>query len=202
MIIKRIFDVMFSFLLLLILLPFLLIVLILIKIDSDGPCIFKQERIGKDEIPFIIYKFRTMFIEQAENKYLLSLKNDSRITRVGKFLRKYKLDEFPQLINVLKGEMSLVGPRPEVRKYVEFYAKEEKKFIFSVTPGVTDLSSLYFYNEHVFLENSKDSESVYINEILPQKKEFYKKYVCERTFMLDIKIIFLTAFRCIGFMKK
>lgn len=192
---KRSFDFLFSFLLILMLMPFFIIIYVLIKLDSRGPFLFKQERIGKKEIPFYIYKFRTMITNRDKNVLLLSLKNDARITRIGKLLRKLKIDELPQFFNVLKGDMSFVGPRPEVKKYVDYYTEEDKYIIFSVRPGITDLASIHFYNESSLLENTENAENVYLSTILPEKIKFYKEYVYHRTFILDLKIIFLTVFK-------
>lgn len=144
---------------LLILLIPLIIIAIIIKLDSEGPVIFKQVRIGKGEVPFNIYKFRTMVVCQDKNSSLVTRTKDKRITKVGAFLRKAKLDEFPQLFNVLLGDMSIVGPRPEVSKYVAYYTKEEKK-VFLVRPGITDLASIEYRNEQDILENSNDPEKL------------------------------------------
>lgn len=193
--IKKYFDFLFSLFFLILLMPFFAIIYVLIKLDSQGPWLFKQERIGKNQVPFYIYKFRTMTTNQDKKAPLLSIKNDARITRIGKFLRKFKIDELPQLFNVLKGDMSLVGPRPEVKKYVDCYAEEDRLVVFSVRPGITDLASIYFYDESTLLENAENADDVYISIILPKKIQFYKDYVSKRTFFLDLKIIFLTLLK-------
>lgn len=136
-----------------------------------------------------------------QGQSLLSTKNDPRITRVGRILRKLKLDELPQLLNVLKGDISLVGPRPEVKKYIAYYPDDYKSIIFSIRPGITDFASLYFYNESTLLEEGKNPEEIYISYILPKKMEFYKHYALNRTFLLDLKIIFLTFLKWVRLIK-
>ena len=164
-------DVVFSIIGLLILLPFLIIIAILIKVDSKGPILFIQGRVGKNNKDFNIFKFRTMRV-QSQTKGLLTLgNNDSRITKIGYFLRRYKIDEFPQLINILKGDMSFVGPRPELRYYVNFYSDDDLK-IFAVRPGITGLASLKYRNEVELLEAADNPEDFFINTIIPDKLKF------------------------------
>lgn len=191
LIVKRFFDIVLSAIGLLILLIPLIIIAIIIKLDSEGPVIFKQVRIGKGEVPFNIYKFRTMVVCQDKNSSLVTRTKDKRITKVGAFLRKAKLDEFPQLFNVLLGDMSIVGPRPEVSKYVAYYTKEEKK-VFLVRPGITDLASIEYRNEQDILENSNDPEKTYIEEIMKEKLKLNQKYIENMSFLFDLKLIFKT----------
>lgn len=187
---KRFFDIVSSFLGLLILSPFLLILSLAIIIESKGGVFFLQTRVGKNNLDFRIYKFRSMY-NNSDKKGLLTIGKDNRITKVGYFIRNYKLDEFAQLINVLKGEMSIVGPRPEVRKYVELYTTEQKN-ILNVKPGITDYASIEYANENEILGKSKDPEKKYIEEIMPHKLELNKKYLSNPSIIQDIKIIFLT----------
>ena len=189
--IKRSFDVVFSSIGLILLSPLLLLVGVLIAIDTKGPILFIQRRVGKDNIDFNIYKFRTMYVS-SENESLLTLGNDdSRITRIGYFLRRYKIDEFPQLINILIGDMSFVGPRPELRYYVNFY-KEEDYIILCVKPGITCLASLKYINESELLKAAEDPESYYINTIIPDKIKYNKEYIEKNHFLFDIKLIMIT----------
>ena len=189
--IKRCFDLFFSLLGLLLLSPFFAIIAIIIKLDSKGPVLFTQTRVGEHNTDFKIYKFRTMY-KYSESKGKLTLgNNDSRITKVGYFLRLYKLDEFPQLINILKGDMSFVGPRPELRHYVNFYNNEDL-IIFNVKPGITGLASLKYKNEAELLKASKSPEDFYINTIIPDKLKHNKTYINKHNFFFDIKIIIST----------
>ena len=195
---KRAFDFLVSLIGLIILSPLFGIISILIKIHDKGPIFFKQKRIGQNFKPFYIYKFRTMIIN-AENKGpLITKEDDPRITALGKFLRKFKIDELPQLINVLKGDMSLVGPRPEVEKYVNFFKKDYKE-ILKIKPGITDYATIYFKDEELilkkFAKNNENIEEVYLKQILPQKIKFYKKYLQEISFFTDLKLIFLTIWK-------
>jgi len=191
---KRIFDIVFSALGLLLLLPFFLLVTLLIKLDTKGPVFYLQERIGKGGKPFKIFKFRTMVVN-ADKKGLLSLgKKDSRITRVGRFLRKTKFDELPQLINVLKGDMSFVGPRPEVKKYTDLYTPEQRE-VLQVRPGITDYASLEYIDEEQLLGTSENPEKTYIEKIMPHKIRLNKEYLSKRSFFSDIKLIFMTVFK-------
>ena len=187
---KRIFDITLSLFGLIILLPFMLIVAILIKIDSKGPIFFKQIRVTKDGREFKIFKYRTMKV--GSDKYSqITVGKDGRITKIGSFLRKYKLDEIPQLINVLVGDMSLVGPRPEVPKYVNLYTEEQKE-ILKVRAGITDYASIEFSNENDLLASEENPEKAYIEKVMPKKIELNKKYLSEISVLTDIKIILLT----------
>ena len=187
---KRIFDITLSLFGLIILLPFMLIIAILIKFDSKGPIFFKQIRVTKGGREFKILKYRTMRV--GSDKYSqITVGKDERITKIGSFLRKYKLDEIPQLINVLIGDMSLVGPRPEVPKYVALYTDEQKE-ILKVRAGITDYASIEFSNENDLLALEKDSEKAYIEKIMPKKIELNKKYLSEISMLTDIRIILLT----------
>jgi lipopolysaccharide/colanic/teichoic acid biosynthesis glycosyltransferase len=189
MILKRVMDLFFSFFGLVILSPVFLVIAIWIKLDSKGPVFYKQVRVGKNMEPFKIFKFRTMIYDPYDKGLQLTTSDDKRITRSGRFLRKTKLDELPQLINVFIGEMSLVGPRPEVPKYVRYYPEEVRKIVLSVPPGITDRASLEFKNENEILNLSKNPEKTYIDEILPVKLKYYVGYVENRTLLGDIKII-------------
>ena len=187
---KRIFDITLSLFGLIILLPFMLIIAILIKIDSKGPVFFKQIRVTKNGKEFKIFKYRTMRV--GSDKYSqITVGKDGRITKIGSFLRKYKLDEIPQLINVLIGDMSLVGPRPEVPKYVALYTDEQKE-ILKVRAGITDYASIEFSDENDLLASEEDPEKAYIEKIMPKKLELNKKYLSEISILTDIKIILLT----------
>ena len=187
---KRIFDIISSLFGLILLSPFMLIIAVLIKLDSKGPIFFKQVRVTKNGREFKIFKYRTMRV--GSDKYSqITVGKDSRITKVGDFLRKYKLDEIPQLINVLIGDMSLVGPRPEVPKYVALYTEEQRE-ILKVRAGITDYASIEFSNENDILANEADPEKAYIEKIMPRKIELNKKYLSEISVMTDIKIILLT----------
>ena len=168
----------------------MIIIAILIKLDSKGPIFFKQVRVTKNGREFKIFKYRTMRV--GSDKYSqITVGKDSRITKVGDFLRKYKLDEIPQLINVLIGDMSLVGPRPEVPKYVALYTEEQRE-ILKIRAGITDYASIEFSNENDILANETDPEKAYIEKIMPRKIELNKKYLSEISVMTDIKIILLT----------
>ena len=187
---KRIFDITLSLFGLIILLPFMLIIAILIKFDSKGTVFFKQIRITKGGKEFKIFKYRTMKV--GSDKYSqITVGKDERITKIGSFLRKYKLDEIPQLINILIGDMSLVGPRPEVPKYVALYTDEQKE-ILKVRAGITDYASIEFSDENNLLALEEDSEKAYIEKIMPKKIELNKKYLSEISILTDIKIILLT----------
>ncbi len=188
--IKRLFDVLASFIGLLILLPFFLLLAIWIKSDSKGPVFFLQERIGIHGNPFRLIKFRSMRVN-ASKEGLLTVGVDHRITNSGKVIRKYKLDELPQLINVLKGDMSFVGPRPEVEKYVALYSEEQKK-VLQVKPGITDPASISYMDENELLGNSEQPEETYIQEIMPAKLTINLEYIENRNFLRDIMVILRT----------
>ena len=189
--IKRLFDIIFSFFGLIFLFPLLIIIALLIKIESKGPVFYLQKRVGKHNKDFKIFKFRTMFIG-SDKKGLLTLGDkDPRVTKTGYILRKYKLDEFPQLINVLIGNMSFVGPRPEVRKYINYYTKEDL-MILSVKPGITDYASIEFRDEAELLKATNNPEKLYLESILPQKIALNKKYINSKNLFIDLNIIFKT----------
>lgn len=193
---KRFFDLFLSFVLLILLLPFFLIIAIAIKFNSKGPVFYLQTRVGFRGNDFQIFKFRTMYTGSDKSGLLTVGGNDSRITTAGLFLRKYKIDEFPQLINVLIGDMSLVGPRPEVRKYVNLYTDEQKK-VLMVKPGITDYASIQFANENEILGNATDPEKEYINVIMPAKLQLNLKYIHENGFIKDVKILAATLARIV-----
>jgi len=188
---KRFFDIIFSFAGVIILSPVFLIIVILIKSDSAGKVIYRQIRIGKNGKDFNLLKFRTMKVDSDKSGLLTIGGHDSRITKAGYLLRKYKLDELPQLVNVFTGDMSFVGPRPEVSKYVKLYTEQQKK-VLEVKPGITDIASIKYRNENELLENSKDPERFYIEEIMPDKIKMNLDYINERSFFKDIKLIFMT----------
>ena len=192
MIAKRLFDLFFSLSGLLILAPVFSIVAIWIKLDSPGPVLFRQVRVGRFGKLFRIFKFRTMCVNAEEKGRQITVGEDPRITRSGRFLRRNKLDELPQLLNVVKGEMSLVGPRPEVPRYIEFYPERLRRLILSVPPGITDFASIEYKSESTLLGQSDDPDSLYIREILPFKLKLYERYVIERSLWVDTKIIFRT----------
>lgn len=188
---KRLFDIIFSFLGLVFLSPILLLIIVLMLATSKGPVIYKQVRVGKNNKDFKIFKFRTMLVN-ADKLGLLSVGDrDSRITQIGYYLRKFKMDELPQLANVLRGDMSFVGPRPEVRKYVNFYNQEQMQ-VFKARPGITDLASIEFRNESELLSNQEDPDNYYINVIMPKKLQINLDYLKERTFIKDIGVIVKT----------
>jgi len=193
--IKRLFDVFFSIFGLIITLLLLLIIAFFVKTSSPGPVFFRGERIGKEGKSFKIYKFRTMVVGAEEMGGPSTPIDDPRLTKVGKFLKKFQLDELPQLINVLKGEMSLVGPRPEVKMYIDMMKEEERKTIFSVLPGITDLASLLNFKEGEILKGSPDPEKTYMEKIRPKKIQLQIEYVKNRSFWLDLKIIFKTILK-------
>ncbi|MFQ6112866.1 MAG: polysaccharide biosynthesis protein [bacterium] len=187
---KRIFDLAFSLIGITFTIPFYFICAVLIKLESKGPILFKQIRIGKDRKLFTIYKFRTMFFDQNSNGIKVTSAKDSRITKVGHWLRKYKLDELPQLFNVLKGDMSLVGPRPEVPEYVKHYNQKEQ-LVFSVRPGITDLASIY-YRDEAELIPANNPEDYYVRQILHEKLKLNLNYICSQSFWYDLKILAFT----------
>ncbi len=200
---KRLFDLFWSTIGLVVLSPLLLFVAVWIRMDSPGPVFFRQVRVGRFEKPFRIYKFRTMVADAEKKGLQLTAGKDPRITRSGEFLRRTKIDELPQLINVIKGEMSLVGPRPEVPKYVEYYPDEAKRIVFSLRPGITDYAAILFRNENDILEGSEDPEKAYMQEILPEKVALYLKYASERSLRVDFLLILGTLFpRLVDFSRK
>lgn len=188
---KRIFDLFFSGIGLIIISPIFMLLSLLISLDSKGGIFYKQVRIGKNMRPFKLFKFRTMYANSDKKGLLTVGDNDNRITRVGYYLRKYKLDELPQLINVFIGDMSFVGPRPEVEKYVKLYNNEQQK-VLSVKPGITDWASIQYVNESELLARSSEPEKTYINEIMPAKLAINLEYVKQNNLLIDIKIILYT----------
>ncbi|MEF3254239.1 MAG: sugar transferase [Deferribacterales bacterium] len=193
---KRLLDIVISIIGLIVLLPFFIVIGVLIKVDSKGPILFRQIRVGKDFKPFFLYKFRTMIVGADKIGPLVTRDYDPRITKIGRFLRKTKLDELPQLFNVLMGDMSVVGPRPEVEKYVEA-KKDDYKFIITIKPGITDYAAIEFTDEEEILAKYENIDEGYIKEILPKKIELYKRYIKEVSFMVDMKIIAMTLYKII-----
>jgi lipopolysaccharide/colanic/teichoic acid biosynthesis glycosyltransferase len=189
--IKRIFDVIFSLTLLLILSPILLLISLMIIIDSKGVIVFSQKRVGKNNHNFNIFKFRTMKTGSDKKGFLTVGTKDERITRTGYILRKYKLDELPQLLNVFIGNMSIVGPRPEVRRYVDMY-NSEQLHVLDVKPGITDFASIEYANENELLAQSANPEDTYISTVMPEKLRLNLKYIREQSLITDMKIIFKT----------
>ena len=189
---ERLFDILVSLLVSIIILLPMLVVGIFIKLDSKGPVFYKQERLGKGKVPFYILKFRTMRVGADKNLDNLTVKNDPRITRVGNFLRKWKIDELPQFINVLKGDMSLVGPRPETPKMVNLY-ENYYDVIFAVRPGITDYASIEFRNESEYYNSIEDSQKIYLEKILPIKIDLKLKYIENLSIKNDILILLNTA---------
>jgi lipopolysaccharide/colanic/teichoic acid biosynthesis glycosyltransferase len=187
---KRIFDLLFSLSGLILLAPLFFIVAVLIKLDSPGGVFFRQERVGKAFVPFTLYKFRTMTVAPRAAPMITSAR-DSRVTRVGRVLRALKIDELPQLFNVVKGDMSLVGPRPELEEFVGIFEHEYRR-ILQVRPGITDFAAIQFKDEEVLLAGYDDVEDGYAREILPRKIACYMRYLEERSFFLDLKLILLT----------
>lgn len=190
--IKRLFDILVSFTGLVILFPFFLIVVILIRIDSKGSPFYWQDRVGKEGVLFKLVKLRTMRTNADKGSAITVGNRDPRITRSGHFLRKYKLDELTQLFNVLVGDMSLVGPRPEVQKFVSLYTTEQRR-VLTVKPGLTDYASIRFRNENELLEGKADPVDFYIREIMPVKLALNLKYIEERSFWVDLTILLKTG---------
>ncbi len=194
---KRIFDLLFSFIVLVIFLPVGIILTVSIVLESRGGAFYFQERVGKNGVLFSLWKFRTMRKDADKLGKLTVGMRDPRITKMGYFIRKTKLDEFPQFINVLLGEMSVVGPRPEVKEYVDLYTKEQAE-ILKVKPGITDEASLVYFKENELLGNSSNPRETYIQEIMPAKIALNKKYLEHPTFANDIKIIWKTFLKVVG----
>ncbi len=191
---KRIFDLFFSTIGLICLSPLLLLIGIGIVLESKGGVFYRQERIGKDEVPFRLFKFRSMRPDSDKKGLLTVGSRDNRITKMGYYIRKFKLDELPQLLNVIIGDMSLVGPRPEVKKYTDLYTITQKK-VLSVKPGITDWASLEYFEESDLLSKSADPEKTYIEEVMPAKLKINEKYILNHNLVEDIKIILLTIKR-------
>ena len=192
---KRIFDIVASGIGLILLSPLFVILAIWIKCDSIGPVFYKQVRVGRNNMDFQLFKFRSMRVGSDKKGLITVGGHDPRITRSGYYIRKYKLDEFPQLINVFKGDMSLVGPRPEVRKYVDMYT-EEQMHVLDVRPGITDFASIRYLNENELLERVNDRDKYYVEVIMPDKLRINLEYVARHSFTFDIRLIFQT-FRAI-----
>lgn len=190
---KRGFDFIASTIGFILISPALLIISILIKLTSEGPVLFKQKRVGRYGKEFNILKFRTMVVNAEKLGKQITVGNDSRITKIGAFLRKYKLDELPQLINVIKGDMSLIGPRPEVPKYVALYNENQRK-VLDVRPGITDYASIEYRDENSILAKVNNPEEYYINVIMPHKIDLNMKYIEKNNILIDIDIIFKTIF--------
>ena len=195
-IVKRIFDFFAALIGIIILLPIFIIVSIAIKLDSPGNIMFLQKRVGKCGKKFDIFKFRTMVTNAERLGKQITVGKDNRITKVGAFLRKYKIDELPQLFNVLKGDMSLVGPRPEVPKYVALYNEEQKK-VLSVRPGITDLASLKYSDENDILGKVENPEEYYINVIMKDKLSLNLEYIEKSNLFFDISLVIKTILKCI-----
>jgi len=193
---KRIFDILASLITIVMLSWLFIIIAIWILIDSRGGIFYKQIRVGKDGKEFNLLKFRSMRTG-ADKSGQLTIGSDSRVTSVGRFIRKFKIDEFPQLINILKGEMSIVGPRPEVPKYVAMYSADQRK-VLSVLPGLTDYASLEYLDEQKVLGASADPEKTYVEEVMPKKLDLNLKYISERSLILDVKLIFKTIYGVFG----
>lgn len=191
---KRAFDFLFSLFILVLFFPIGFVISILILFSSPGGIFYMQERIGRQGLPFKLYKFRSMRIDADQSGKLTVGMKDPRITRVGIFIRKYKLDEFPQFINVLRGEMSIVGPRPEVREFVALYTDTQKK-VLEVKPGITDYASIEYFNENELLAASDDPKKTYIEDIMPDKLKINQKYLANPTLSHDLKIIFKTILK-------
>jgi lipopolysaccharide/colanic/teichoic acid biosynthesis glycosyltransferase len=189
--ITRLFDIIISSVGLIISLPFFLLIALIIKISSKGPVIFSQKRVGKNNRDFTIYKFRTMYVDVNDDGSLMVSNLNNRVTRIGHFLRRYKLDELPQLYNVLKNEMSIVGPRPELRKYVDLYSNFDREILL-IKPGITDYASILFRNENKLLALQSDPEQHYIETVVPVKIRLNKKYANNKTLKNYFIIIIIT----------
>ncbi len=190
----RFFDILFSFFGLVILSPLFVIIWLIIVLTSKGGGFYKQIRVGKDGADFSLYKFRSMRKDADKGSLITVGGRDPRITRIGYFIRRFKIDELPQLFNVLKGDMSLVGPRPEVRKYVDLYTDEQKK-VLSVRPGITDYASIEYVDENEILGKAENPDEVYVNQIMPDKIKLNMKYIENQSVKEYFKIIFLTVFK-------
>jgi lipopolysaccharide/colanic/teichoic acid biosynthesis glycosyltransferase len=195
---KRVSDIVAAAMGLLVLAPIFAVVAVLIKLDSAGPVLFKQQRMGRAFRPFLIYKFRTMIQDAQQQGSAVTIGEDPRITRIGWFLRKTKIDELPQLINVLKGDMALVGPRPEVPHYVELFRKDYEE-ILKIRPGITDLASLKYRDEAAILAQSDHPEEEYVSRVLPEKIQLAKDYMNQSSFLFDVALIFKTVLKLLEF---
>jgi len=188
---KRSFDLVSAACGVLLLSPVFLLGVLAVKLSGPGPVLFSHRRVGLNFKPFFTYKFRTMVADAYKNGSAITSSGDVRITPIGRFLRKTKLDELPQLFNVLKGDMSLVGPRPEVEQYVEMF-REDYKTILSVRPGITDYAAIEYRNEEVVLARYADPQKAYAKEVLPAKIALYKVYILDQSFFTDLKILIRT----------
>lgn len=188
---KRIFDIFATLIGSVLLLPFVVLIIIWIKMSSKGPLFYIQKRVGKDFKEFNLYKFRSMIVDADKKGPSVTSGDDPRITKVGKFIRKTKIDELPQLINVLKGDMSLVGPRPEVMKFVK-EKREEYKKVLSVKPGITDNAAIEYRDEETIMKQYKNKEKAYLEIVLPQKIKLYYSYIDNISFINDVKLILKT----------
>jgi lipopolysaccharide/colanic/teichoic acid biosynthesis glycosyltransferase len=198
----RFFDFIFSLLGLIMLSPIFLVIAITIKLTSKGPVFYRQKRIGLNGKEFLLYKFRSMYIDADKKGLLITVGGrDPRITNVGYFIRKYKVDELPQLWNVLIGDMSLVGPRPEVKKYVDLYTAEQRD-VLSVKPGITDWASILYKDENTLLENQPDPEAFYIKVVMPQKIRLNKIYIKEQSVSRYLFVLWTTVARIVGSRKE
>ncbi len=191
---KRLFDILFSLMVLSLFFPFGILIAILILVSSPGGIFFRQERIGLHGKPFRLFKFRSMRRDSEKSGTLTVGMKDSRITKIGVFIRKFKLDEFPQFINVLVGNMSVVGPRPEVKEFVDLYTEEQKK-VLEVKPGITDYASIAYFNENEILAKSNNPRETYIKEVMPDKIKINQKYLNNPTLIHDFRIIWKTIIR-------
>lgn len=187
----RFFDILFSLLGILLLSPVFLILYISIRLESKGGGFYRQQRVGRYGEDFYVYKFRSMRVGADKQGLITVGGRDPRITHIGYFVRKYKLDELPQLFNVLKGDMSLVGPRPEVRKYVDLYTDEQRK-VLSVRPGITDYASIEYVDENTILGQAEDADKAYVEQIMPDKIRYNMRYIDNRSIKEYFKIVFLT----------
>jgi len=194
--VKRLFDIFFSVTGIVCSSPVLLVIWVLIRLESKGPAIFRQMRVGLNNTDFVLYKFRSMYLQSEKSGQLTIGMRDSRITNIGYFLRRFKLDELPQLFNVLNGTMSFVGPRPEVRKYVNHYNTEQMR-VLSVKPGITDYASLKYYKENELLGNAANPEKEYIEVIMPEKLALNLQYINNNSLIGDTYIIMQTVVKII-----
>lgn len=197
MLVKRLFDIAASLVGLALLAPLFAVIALAIRLESDGPALFLQERVGLEGKRFRIIKFRTMRPSAPAEGPQLTVGQDPRITPLGNLLRRYKLDELPQLINVFKGEMSMVGPRPEVPAYMARYTPEQRAIILSVRPGITDFAAIEYSDEAAILADAADPETAYVEAVMPKKFALYRRYVEERSFWLDMKLISRTLVKIV-----
>jgi len=194
---KRVFDLIFAIFGALLLSPLFVVAAMAVRLSGPGPVLFSHRRIGLNFKPFYTHKFRTMLVNADKNGSAITTCGDFRVTSIGRLLRKTKLDELPQLFNVISGDMSLVGPRPEVARYVEMF-KEDYKTVLCVRPGITDYAAIEYRNEEIILARYSDPQAAYAKEILPAKIELYKKYISEQSFITDLKIILKTLLRLVS----